>query len=120
MRVCGVKLNAVTFTRLFSACCHANLVEEGLGLFDNMKSKCDLEPNLQHYGCIVDLLGRAGHLNEAYKFIMGMPIKPNAILWRSLLSACKRSWRCRDGSVKRLRFSRKMARSGEFEKGNED
>ncbi|KAK0579071.1 hypothetical protein LWI29_020458 [Acer saccharum] len=91
MRVCGVKPNAVTFTRLFSVCCHASLVEEGLGLFDNMKSKYDLEPNLQHYGCIVDLLGRAGHLNEAYKFIMGMPIKPNAILWRSLLSACKRS-----------------------------
>ncbi|TXG48100.1 hypothetical protein EZV62_027394 [Acer yangbiense] len=59
MRVCGIKPNAVTFTSLFSACCHAGLVEEGLGLFDNMKSKCDLEPNIQHYGCIVDLLGRA-------------------------------------------------------------
>ncbi|KAK3200644.1 hypothetical protein Dsin_024059 [Dipteronia sinensis] len=88
MRVCDVKPNAVTFTSLFSACCHAGLVEEGLGLFDNMKSKWDLEPNIQHYGCIVDLLGRAGHLNEAYEFIMGMPVKPDAILWRSLLSAC--------------------------------
>ena len=97
MRVCGVKPNAVTFTSLFLACCHAGLVEEGLGLFDNMKSKWDLEPNIQHYGCIVDLLGRAGQLNEAYRFIMGMPVKPDAILWRSLLSACKRSWRCRDG-----------------------
>ncbi|KAI9186543.1 hypothetical protein LWI28_018378 [Acer negundo] len=88
MRVCDVKPNAVTFTSLFSACCHAGLVEEGLSLFDTMNSKWDLEPNKQHYGCIVDLLGRAGHLNEAYEFIMGMPVKPDAILWRSLLSAC--------------------------------
>ncbi|KAK0600500.1 hypothetical protein LWI29_015569 [Acer saccharum] len=61
-RVCDVKPNAVTFTSLFSACCHAGLVEEGLSL--------------------------AGHLNEAYEFIMGMPIEPDAILWRSSLSAC--------------------------------
>ncbi|KAK3200653.1 hypothetical protein Dsin_024068 [Dipteronia sinensis] len=88
MRVCDVKPNAVTFSSLFSACCHACLVEEGLSLFDNMKSKWGLEPNIQHYECIVDLLGRAGHLNEAYEFIMGMPIEPAAILWRSLLSAC--------------------------------
>ncbi|KAH7571905.1 hypothetical protein JRO89_XS04G0164900 [Xanthoceras sorbifolium] len=88
MRVCSVKPNAVTFTSLLSACCHAGLVEEGLGLFDKMKSKWGLEPHIQHYGCIVDLLGRAGRLNEAYEFIMGMPVKPDAILWRSLLSAC--------------------------------
>ncbi|KAK2637828.1 hypothetical protein Ddye_025623 [Dipteronia dyeriana] len=88
MRVCDVKPNAVTFTSLFSACCHAGLVKEGLSLFDNMKSKWDLEPNIHHYGCIVDLLGRAGHLNEAYEFIMRMPVRPDAILWRSLLSAC--------------------------------
>lgn len=88
MRDCGVKPNAVTFTSLFAACCHAGLVEEGLHLFDNMKSKWGVEPHIQHYSCIVDLLGRAGHLEEAYNFIMGIPIKPDAILWRSLLSAC--------------------------------
>ncbi|KAK2644789.1 hypothetical protein Ddye_019984 [Dipteronia dyeriana] len=89
LRVCGVKPNAVTFTSLFSACCHAGLVEEGLSLFDNMKVKWDLEPNKQHYDrCVVDLLGKAGHLNEVYRFIMGMLVKPNAILSRSLSSAC--------------------------------
>ncbi|KAK2637830.1 hypothetical protein Ddye_025625 [Dipteronia dyeriana] len=88
MRVCDVKPNAVTFTSLFSACCHADFVKEGLSLFDDMKRKWDLEPNIQHYGCIVDLLGRAWHLSEAYEFIMKMPISPDAILWRSLLSAC--------------------------------
>lgn len=88
MRVCGVKPNAVTFTSLLSACCHAGLEEEGLVLFDSMKKKWDVEPQIQHYGCIVDLLGRTGRLNEAYELIMKMPIKPDAILWRSLLSAC--------------------------------
>ncbi|KAK5785897.1 hypothetical protein PVK06_040518 [Gossypium arboreum] len=84
----GIKPNPVTFTTLFSACCHTGLVEEGLHLFHNMRSRFGLEPQIQHYGCIVDLLGRAGYLNEAYDFIIEIPIKPDAVLWRSLLSAC--------------------------------
>jgi len=88
----GVKPNAVTFTSLLSACCHVGLVEEGLHLFDKMKSNFCVMPGMQHYGCMVDLLGRAGHLKEAYEFVMGMPIEPDAILWRSLLSACKVQW----------------------------
>ncbi|XP_031268876.1 pentatricopeptide repeat-containing protein At3g18970-like [Pistacia vera] len=88
MRACGVKPNAVTFTSLFSACCHSGLIEEGLHLFHNMKTKFGVEPCIQHYGCIVDLLGRAGHLKEAYDFIKGIPVKTDAILWRSFLSAC--------------------------------
>ncbi|XVE62814.1 hypothetical protein DITRI_Ditri06bG0150100 [Diplodiscus trichospermus] len=83
-----IKPNPVTFTSLFSACCHAGLVEEGLHLFHNMRSRFGLKPQIQHYGCIVDLLGKAGHLNEAYDVIIEMPMKPDAILWRSLLSAC--------------------------------
>ena len=86
----GVKPNAVTFTGLFSACCHAGLVKEGLQLFHTMQSsKFRVMPRMQHYGCIVDLLGRAGHLKEAYEFIKRMPVQPDSILWRSLLSACK-------------------------------
>ncbi|KAL6325716.1 hypothetical protein AAG906_024534 [Vitis piasezkii] len=75
----GVKPNAVTFTSLFSACCHAGLVEEGLQLFHSMRSKFGVTPGIQHYGCIVDLLGRAGHLKEAYDFVREC----------HLLSACK-------------------------------
>ncbi|KAL4352658.1 hypothetical protein GQ457_06G019420 [Hibiscus cannabinus] len=84
----GIKPNPVTFTSLLSACCHAGLVEEGLHLLHNAWSRFGIEPQIQHYGCIVDLLGRAGYLNEAYDFIIEMPIKPDTILWRSLLSAC--------------------------------
>ncbi|KAJ4719661.1 Pentatricopeptide repeat [Melia azedarach] len=87
MRDSGVHPNAVTFTSLFAACCNAGLVEEGLNLFNDMKGKWSVEPQIQHYSCIVDLLGRAGHLKEAYNFIMGIPVKADAILWRSLLSA---------------------------------
>ncbi|XP_048225780.1 pentatricopeptide repeat-containing protein At3g18970 [Ricinus communis] len=89
MGASGIKPNAVTFTSLFSACCHSGLVEEGLHLFHNMKGKFGIEPGIQHYGCIVDLLGKGGHLKEAYEFIAGMPMEPDAILWRCLLSACK-------------------------------
>ncbi|XP_021281611.1 pentatricopeptide repeat-containing protein At3g18970 [Herrania umbratica] len=88
MKGSGVEPNPVTFTSLFSACCHAGLVQEGLHLFHSMGGRFDVKPQIQHYGCIVDLLGRAGHLNEAYDFIIEMPMKPDAILWRSLLSAC--------------------------------
>ncbi|KAG6700665.1 hypothetical protein I3843_08G118500 [Carya illinoinensis] len=85
----GIRPNGVTCTSLLFACCHVGLVEEGLHLFDKMKSKFGVMPGMQHYGCIVDLLGRAGHLKEAYEFIRGMPVEPDPILWRSLLSACK-------------------------------
>lgn len=85
----GLKPNEVTFTSLFSACCHAGLVDEGLQLFHDMKRKFGVMPKIQHFGCIVDLLGRAGQLKEAYDFIMGMPISPDAVIWRSLLGACK-------------------------------
>ncbi|KAE8659959.1 putative Light-inducible protein CPRF-2 [Hibiscus syriacus] len=84
----SIKSNPVTFTSSFSACCHAGLVEEGLHLFHNTRKKSSIEPRIQHYCCTVDLLGRAGYLNEAYDFIIEMPIKPDAILWRSLLSDC--------------------------------
>ncbi|KAK1366182.1 Mitochondrial editing factor 20 [Heracleum sosnowskyi] len=83
----GILPNAVTFTSLLSACCHAGLVEEGLSLFYSM-DRFGVVPKRQHYGCIVDLLGRAGHLEEAYKFIDSMQVERDAILWRTLLSAC--------------------------------
>lgn len=86
---CGVKPNEVTFTCLLLACCHAGLVEEGLRLFCDMEREFGVTPRIQHYGCIVDLLGRAGKLKECYNFIVGMPVSPDAVIWRSLLGACK-------------------------------
>ncbi|GMQ04150.1 hypothetical protein CsSME_00049671 [Camellia sinensis var. sinensis] len=79
----------VVYVGVLIACSHAGLVEEGLQCFERMKSEHGIVPTVQHYGCIVDLLGRAGKLNEAYEFIKNMPMEPNDILWRTLLSACK-------------------------------
>ncbi|GAB4855396.1 hypothetical protein Ancab_024019 [Ancistrocladus abbreviatus] len=87
MRSYNIMPNVVTFTSLFTACCHGGLVKEGLHLFHNMKG-FGVKSHIKHYGGIVDLLGRAGHLKEAYDIIMGMPLKPDPILWRSLLSSC--------------------------------
>lgn len=79
----------ITFIGALNACSHAGLVKEGILCFELMRRVHKLEPKLQHYGCIIDILGRAGHLEEATKFIEEMPIEPNDVIWRTLLSACK-------------------------------
>ncbi|KAF9624803.1 hypothetical protein IFM89_014188 [Coptis chinensis] len=70
------------------ACSHAGRVEEGWRHLDSMSKKHGLKPRISHYGCMVDLLCRAGHLNEAYALIMNMPLQPNAVVWRTLHGAC--------------------------------
>ncbi|KAM3397250.1 pentatricopeptide repeat-containing protein [Capsicum galapagoense] len=79
----------VVYVGVLSACSHAGLVEEGLKCFDRMRLEHRIEPTIQHYGCMVDLLGRAGRLEEALELIKGMSMEPNDVLWRSLLSACR-------------------------------
>lgn len=79
----------VTYIGVLSACTHAGMVNEGKSYFTNMTIQHEIEPNLMHYGCLVDLLGRAGKLREAYEVIKNMPMKPNAIVWGTLLSACR-------------------------------
>ncbi|XVE65357.1 hypothetical protein DITRI_Ditri07aG0174500 [Diplodiscus trichospermus] len=89
MREEGLPLDDVLYVGVLSACSHAGLVEEGFQCFDRMKSEHGIQPTVQHYGCMVDLMGKAGMLNEALEFIQSMPIKPNDVVWRSLLSACR-------------------------------
>ncbi|CAD6263173.1 unnamed protein product [Miscanthus lutarioriparius] len=67
---------------------HSCLVEEGRRHFDSMTQDYGIKPRVEHYGCIVDLLGRAGLIDEAYQFIRAMPIEPNTVIWRALLSSC--------------------------------
>ncbi|AES95662.2 putative DYW domain-containing protein [Medicago truncatula] len=85
----GLAPDDVVYVGVFSACSHAGLVEEGLQCFKSMQFEHKIEPTVQHYGCMVDLLGRFGMLKEAYELIKSMSIKPNDVIWRSLLSACK-------------------------------
>ncbi|KAL5582204.1 hypothetical protein UlMin_014646 [Ulmus minor] len=84
----GVRPNEVTFTSILHACSHAGLVDEGLHLFRSMLETKLVSPQTDHYTCIVDLLGRAGRLKEAYDLIKGMTFKPNHAIWGALLGAC--------------------------------
>ncbi len=85
----GVVPNDVTFVCILSACSHAGLVDEGIQFYHFMTQNCMISAKLKHYACMVDLLGRAGHLQEAENVIKMMPCKPNADVWRSLLGACR-------------------------------
>jgi len=84
----GEKPNGVTFLVVLSACTHTGLVEEGLEIFAKM-DKYRVKRGVEHYGCLVDLLGRAGRLQEAYDVIVKMPMRPNEVVWGALLGACK-------------------------------
>ncbi|KAK4405668.1 Pentatricopeptide repeat-containing protein, mitochondrial [Sesamum angolense] len=85
----NINLNSITFIGVLSACCHAGLVEAGEAHFKSMKIIYSLEPNIKHYGCMVDLLGRAGRLKEAEELIKRMPMKADVVIWGTLLAACK-------------------------------
>ncbi|XP_042037624.1 pentatricopeptide repeat-containing protein At1g31920 [Salvia splendens] len=85
----GLRPDDVVYVSVLSACSHAGLVQEGVKYFERMRKEHRIEPTVQHYGCMVDLMGRAGLVDEAHELIKGMPMAPNDVVWRSLLSACK-------------------------------
>ncbi|KAL4573194.1 hypothetical protein LXL04_019992 [Taraxacum kok-saghyz] len=86
----GVIPNEITFVAVLGGCRHMGLVEEGRHHFDCMINKHKIEPNIKHYGCMVDLLGRAGLLEEAEKVIDSMPMAPDVATWGALLGACEK------------------------------
>ncbi|KAK4775682.1 hypothetical protein SAY87_023643 [Trapa incisa] len=85
----NVKPDAITFLGILSACNHGGLLSEGKKFFTQMVEEYKIQPSERHYACMVDLLGRAGCLSEAYNLICEMPIKPNAVVWGALLAACR-------------------------------
>lgn len=85
----GLKPDDVTFLGVLTACCHGGLVEAGRRFFSWMRSEFNIQPQLKHYSCMVDLLGRAGLLEEAVELINGMPMEADAAIWGSLFFACK-------------------------------
>ncbi|XP_057834643.2 pentatricopeptide repeat-containing protein At2g13600 [Cryptomeria japonica] len=89
LKVFGVHPNHVTFLHILSACNHAGLVDEGYQHFHCMYEYYNIKPAMEHYICMVDLLGRAGHLAKAQDFINKMPIKPDIAVWSCLLGACR-------------------------------
>ncbi|CAM6128797.1 unnamed protein product [Calypogeia fissa] len=89
MNAHDVKPNGTSFVAVLSACCHAGLLDDGRRLFLAMKQDYGIEPDIVHYTCMVDLLGRAGLLEEAKLFIRDMPVEPNVVTWGALLGACR-------------------------------
>ncbi|XP_022971725.1 pentatricopeptide repeat-containing protein At4g39530 [Cucurbita maxima] len=95
--------NYVTFVSVLTACSHVGFVEDGLQHFNSM-ARYGIEPGMEHYASVVTLLGRAGRLSEAREFIEKMTIRPAALVWRSLLSACRVF-----GNVKLAKHAAEMA-----------
>jgi len=89
MKETGMKPDLATFTALLSACSHAGRVDMGWKYFKSMAEDHNFDPQLEHYTCMVDLLGRAGHLKQAYDLIVAMPWVPDDRIWGSLLASCK-------------------------------
>nr|AYM00999.1 pentatricopeptide repeat protein [Salvia miltiorrhiza] len=84
----GLTPDSVSFTSVLSACSHGGIVSKGKELFKKMVNVYKIKPTMEHYGCMVDLLGRSGEIEEAYRVIMSMPMEPNSVILRSYLSAC--------------------------------
>ncbi|KAL0928746.1 hypothetical protein M5K25_000665 [Dendrobium thyrsiflorum] len=88
--------NVVSWTSMISgytqcgySCSHGGLSNDAIKYFEIMQMRHGIKPTFDHYACMVDILGRAGRLEEAERIIEGMPYKPNALVWRMLLSACR-------------------------------
>ncbi|KAL1807535.1 hypothetical protein ACET3Z_024525 [Daucus carota] len=89
MQSMGFEPNRVTFLCIINACSHGGLVDEGLHFFKKMVYECGIVPDVKHYGCLVDMLGRAGRLDEAEKMANDIPTKMvTVVIWRTLLGAC--------------------------------
>lgn len=89
MSKAGMEPDPVTFVGVLSACSHAGLLKEGRRHFEDMLKVYGIEPQTEHYGCLVDLLGRAGLFTEAQEIIRSMPMGPDAFVWGALLGACQ-------------------------------
>lgn len=89
MKENNIKPNYITLLGVLFACSHAGLLNDGWYYFRSMRTLYNIEPGREHYGCMIDLLGRSGKLKEAMKLIQVMKSKPDAITWRILLASCR-------------------------------
>ncbi|KAG2294692.1 hypothetical protein Bca52824_041361 [Brassica carinata] len=85
----NIEPDDVCYLAVLSACSHSGLIKEGEELFSNLLETPGIKPRVEHYACVVDLLGRAGRLKEGKHLIDTMPVKPNVGIWQTLLSGCR-------------------------------
>ncbi|KAJ3676325.1 hypothetical protein LUZ60_003737 [Juncus effusus] len=87
----GIQADSVTLINVLTAFSHAGLVETGKQIFDSiLKGKYKFEPKIKHYGCMLDLLGQAGLLKEAFKLVEEMPMGSNVVVWGLLFGVCRK------------------------------
>ncbi|GMI73313.1 EMBRYO DEFECTIVE 3102, ORGANELLE TRANSCRIPT PROCESSING 82 [Hibiscus trionum] len=86
----GVKPNAVTFVGVLNACSHTGMINDGRGYFNMMINEYGIKPTIEHYGCLVDIFCRAGYLEEAKNIIREMPMRPNKVIWMTLLNGARK------------------------------
>lgn len=98
----SLKPDSVSFIGVLTACNHSGLVDKAKYYFLLMTESYEIEPSIKHYGCMVDVLGRAQLIEEAREFIKSMPMSPDAIIWGSFLSACRR-----DGNIEMAKWATK-------------
>lgn len=84
----GVVPEYITFISILSVCSHTGKIDDGFKYFNSMANVHNIKPGLDHYACMVDLLGRVGRLEEACRFIESMPFEPDSLVWGALLGAC--------------------------------
>lgn len=89
MEKARIRPDKVTFIGVLCACTHAGFVEKGLHAFHTMEREYGIVPEIEHYGCMIDLLGRGKRLREAFRLVHSMPMEPNAVIWGTLLGACR-------------------------------
>ncbi|KAK1575604.1 hypothetical protein Q3G72_006859 [Acer saccharum] len=89
MQNSGLCPDSIAFVSVLSACSHSGLLEEGRYNFKLMTEQYKIIPRIEHFACLVDLLGRAGKVEEAYSIIRQMPMEPNERVWGALLGACR-------------------------------
>eukprot|EP00268_Persea_americana_P058473 TRINITY_DN7072_c0_g1_i4.p2 TRINITY_DN7072_c0_g1~~TRINITY_DN7072_c0_g1_i4.p2 ORF type:complete len:283 (-),score=57.45 TRINITY_DN7072_c0_g1_i4:415-1263(-) len=85
----GFRPDAITFIAVLSSCSHAGLTAEGQRLYNRMGKEFGVSPTVEHYACLVDLLGRAGCIKEALDVVENMPMSPGGSIWGSLLNSCR-------------------------------
>ncbi|CAL9161218.1 unnamed protein product [Musa hybrid cultivar] len=85
----GIRPDGIAMVSVLSACSHGGLADKGMWYFSSMKTAYGVVPSREHYACVVDLLGRAGQLKEAWELIESMPVEPDGPIWGALLGACK-------------------------------
>eukprot|EP00246_Nothoceros_aenigmaticus_P005048 TRINITY_DN16859_c0_g1_i1.p1 TRINITY_DN16859_c0_g1~~TRINITY_DN16859_c0_g1_i1.p1 ORF type:complete len:261 (-),score=28.35 TRINITY_DN16859_c0_g1_i1:215-895(-) len=90
MQFVGITPNAITFLSLLSACTHAGLVNKGIQLFESMINNHGITPEIEHYSCMVDLLGRGCHFTAVRHLLESMPMQPDFALWVCFLGACQK------------------------------